>query len=328
MTGVTAALLVVLGLTLPPHVPDLQVEAATSAGEDLPELADAVARALVASGAHVVLHSPTSGPCLYCAKVAVVQTSEGQCRVEVSQDRRAAAAVLQFPAASPLLDRARAIAIQARMLVTWDTTTESRTRDTAARPPGHRAEPKPDGGLSESSAARAESGPPPVAALDGFSNPFAGPERAPGPASTAERTPEAKHASPEKSAAPAERKPPQPEPAVSRRARPAEASAVRVAPARKRWPWIPTLLGSGAAVAAGICALVARERYDGLSDRSQSYASALALKDSGESWQTASFVLAGVAAVGFGTGIFGFATRAAVAPLPGGGMVALAGAFP
>ena len=89
-------------------------------------------------------------------------------------------------------------------------------------------------------------------------------------------------------------------------------------------------------MAAGICAVVARDRYNGLEDKRQSYASAHALKSQGESWQLAGFVLAGVAVVGIGTGIVGFSTRssgspsvaAVVSPVPGGGMVAVAGDLP
>jgi hypothetical protein len=50
MNGLTPVMLVVLGASGPLHTPDLQVEAITAAGVELPELADAVARALVAGG--------------------------------------------------------------------------------------------------------------------------------------------------------------------------------------------------------------------------------------------------------------------------------------
>jgi hypothetical protein len=67
-----------------------------------------------------------------------------------------------------------------------------------------------------------------------------------------------------------------------------------------------------------------------LSEKRQSYASARAFKSEGEKWQLASFVLAGVAVAGIGTGVVGFATRSpvVVAPAPGGGMVAIAGRLP
>ena len=113
------------------------------------------------------------------------------------------------------------------------------------------------------------------------------------------------------------------------------ASAV-LAPDKRQWPWIPTIVGSGAAVAAGICAIVARDRYNALSDRSQPYQAAQALKSEGQNWQVASFVLSGAAVAGLTTGLLGFATRssetsslsASAAPIPGGGMIAVVGDWP
>jgi hypothetical protein len=80
-------------------------------------------------------------------------------------------------------------------------------------------------------------------------------------------------------------------------------------------------------------------RYTSLSDKTQPYDSARSLKSSGESWQLASFVMSGVAAVGLGVGIVGFVTgsggtgkssklRGMVAPVPGGGVATMAGAWP
>ena len=105
MSLVTAAMLVVLGGSLPTHAPDLQVEASSIAGASLPELADAVARALVASGARVVLGGPTSEPCQYCAKVVVREVRPGIFRVGVSQDRHKAAAHLKLPTSSSLFTK-------------------------------------------------------------------------------------------------------------------------------------------------------------------------------------------------------------------------------
>jgi hypothetical protein len=81
---------------------------------------------------------------------------------------------------------------------------------------------------------------------------------------------------------------------------------------------------------------MAWSRYDALADRTRDYRSAKSLKSEGERWQLASFILSGAAVVGIGTGIVGFATRpadrpsltAVAAPLPDGGMLAIAGAFP
>jgi hypothetical protein len=344
MNGVTAAMLVVLGLSGPWGAPDLQVEAATAGGVSLPELADAVARALVAGGARVVLRGPSSGPCQYCAKVTVTEIGSGTCRVEVSQERHAASSTLQLPAGSPLLDRARAIAIQARLLVTWETSSETKSKETAARPSERKSEGK-------TTAERAE--PPSEITRDGPATATA-PRRAPGsgvqpepgraparePAPLVERRTDAAPVAPAKSA---DRREPEPtervdtkvaEPlrAEARRPPPADITAASPTPSQPQWPWISTALGAGAAVGAGICALVARNRYNALADKTQTYESAKEIKLEGESWQLASFVLAGAAAVGLGTGIVGFATRTPVtalaSPIPGGGMIAIAGQLP
>jgi hypothetical protein len=115
-----------------------------------------------------------------------------------------------------------------------------------------------------------------------------------------------------------------------------EVAAVSLEPQKRQWPWIPTILGSGAAVAAGICAIVSRDRYNALSDRSQPYQTAQALKAEGQNWQIASFVLSGVALAGVTTGLIGFLMRsperaslsAIAAPMPGGAMLAIAGEWP
>jgi hypothetical protein len=81
-----------------------------------------------------------------------------------------------------------------------------------------------------------------------------------------------------------------------------------------------------------VCAGIAHDRYAALSDRSQTLASAQAVKSEGERWQLASFVLAGTAAVGLGTGLVGFAigskTTAVAVPTRDGGVVAIAGELP
>jgi hypothetical protein len=355
MNGVTAAMLVVLGLSGPVRVPDLQVEAASASGAVLPELADAVARALVAGGARVVLRGPTSGPCPYCAKVVVKESGAGTCRVEVSQDRHFASATLRLPAGSPLFDRARAIAIQARLLVTWDTSSEGRARDAALRASPRKPEVTaaaarvavtPDPARVEPAA------PPPAPVYEPL--PAAEPVLAREPPATVERRADAAPVAPPKPADRASAKPTPPAPRAepkplarvdtpkaeisppeARQPPPAgvsQAKATPPSPPKPQWPWIPTAIGGGAAIAAGICALAARNRYNALSDKRLVYDSATALKSEGESWQLASFVLGGAAAVGLGVGIVGFATRSPVtavaAPLPGGGMIAVGGDLP
>ena len=339
----TAALVVLLGLSAPLRAPDLQVEAATTGGVELPELADAVARALVASGARVVLRGPSSGPCPYCAKVAVIETGQGNCRVEVNQERHTASAKLQFPAGSPLFDRARAIAIQARLLVTWETHPDARTKDAVARSSLRRSDkperkssvehvvpelplasaaPLPSKETETVPSRQPEAVPPQVT-----KPPVVSERRGDAPALHADRTgaKTAERAETEK-----------PKLAQSQPVLAEEVASAGLGPRRKQWPWIPTVLGSGAAVAAGICAVVARERYDALSDKSQPYQTAVELKAAGQNWQLASIVLSGVAVVGLTTGLIGFITRsserpaiaASALPMPGGGMIAVAGDLP
>jgi hypothetical protein len=367
MNGGTVAMLVVLALGGPARAPDLQVEATTSSGGDLPELTDAVARALVAGGARVVLRPPASEPCSYCAKVAVVQSGT-TFRVAVSQERHRASATLRLPPGSPLLDRARAIAIQARLLVTWDTSAEARPREIA----GRMAPPKYGGGaLAERPLVPPPSAPAAVPSAGALPTRESAPslerepERPPArepvavgrprevlspvapkplprveprPVARVEAEPPAKDRPPatDARATPAAREPePKPRAELARAEDDGALSGDLTAAApevhKPLWPWLPTAIGASAAVGAGICALVARERYNGLSDRTQTYANAQALKTEGENWQLASFVLAGVAVAGVATGVVGFATRSPVpvaAPVPGGGMVAIAGALP
>jgi hypothetical protein len=81
---------------------------------------------------------------------------------------------------------------------------------------------------------------------------------------------------------------------------------------------------------------VARNRYDALSDRSRPFDQAAALKTEGEHWQIASYALAGAAVSGLTTGLIGFVARgsdppsvtASAGPIPGGGVIALAGSLP
>jgi len=343
---VTAALVVLLGLSAPLRAPDLQVEATTTAGAALPELADAISRALVASGARVVLRGPSSDSCLYCAKVAVIEAEQGSCRVEVSQERHTASAALNFPAGSPLFDRARAIAIQARLLVTWETGPDSRAKEGVARPSTRRPERKilVEDADPETRVATAGTAPFKEAGLVSGARPESIPVRSSDPVVVPERRGDTVLVAPvtyadRTGAQLADRA--QPQKSETARARPQRAQreevvAVSLEPQKRQWPWIPTILGSGAAVAAGICAIVSRDRYNALSDRSQPYQTAQALKGEGQNWQIASFVLSGVALAGVSTGLIGFVMRsperaslsAVAAPMPGGAMLAVAGEWP
>ena len=380
MNGVTAAMLVMLGLSAPLHTPDLQVEAVTASGAELPELAEAVARALVAGGARVVLVGPTSRPCEYCGKVRVTETGPGLCRVEVRHEQHVASTTMHLPAGSSLFDRARAIAIQAHLLMPWQAVAASKGKEVTARPTRKVEAPATSAAAQvsapPSATTRAESSrslasriapgpvPPPIpvrvaapapAVVEGPAPPAlptvvytsrtdSKPVSRPGEAKPLAR-PEAK---PVSRATPAEvgqseSKPESPIEAAAEQPRgeagglpSAELVAARAAKPKRRWPWIPTAIGAGAAVAAGVCAVVARGHYNALSDTTQPYGSAQAHKSAGENWQTASLVLSGVAVVGVGTGIIGFSARSSggssvttmASPVPGGGVIAIAGDFP
>jgi hypothetical protein len=379
-------MLVVLGLSAPLHTPDLQVEVVTASGTPLPELAEAVSRALVAGGARVVLRGPTSGSCEYCGMVKVIESAPGVCDVEVRHEQHVASTKLHLPAGSQLFDRARAIAIQARLLMTWQTPKEVATRPVPrgetrpAEARGSEARP-PNGAKAVAStsapkldsvpylAARRDPSAPPVSPSPVPSAPPPMPVPAPSPlvvalppkpvesppvvnysarsdGKPAPRPAETKPAArPEGKPTVAENSPaPRPEAKEPVEARvPARKSTSDVGtirapmePSGARWPWIPTAIGAGAAVAAGISAALSRGHYNALEDKGQSIASARSEKSSGERWQTTSLILAGVAAVAVGTGIVGFAggssdagqLTAVAAPVPGGGMVALAGSLP
>jgi hypothetical protein len=259
---------------------------------------------------------------------------------------------LHLPTGSQLFDRARAIAIQARLLVTWETGEEPRGKEAVSRSSARKPETRPtvERPLPPSEVAAPSLPPAPPAVYERLPSaselvpapvrePPAAVERrrenaaaAPLPAERAETTtrPEAR---PERRL---EAKPKEAERTAARALPPAPAAEVSTGPAKPLWPWIPTVVGVGAGIGAGICALWARSDYNGLSNRNRSYDEARALKSNGERLQLASFVLTGVAVVGVGAGIVGFVTRrsggssvsAAASPLPGGGMIAVAGTLP
>jgi hypothetical protein len=275
---------------------------------------------------------------------------------------------LHLPAGSSLLDRARAIAIQARLLMSWQVIPESRPREAAARF-ARKGEARASGEVTR--ARPVVSAPVPSPILDAASvQPVAPTPVASQPPVRPVEAPAVYYASRSESQStdrPAEVrsdiKPSMPpandgpvpsvvahveaktetasegpaaQPSVSKgRLVVADLAAKRTFGLKRQWPWIPTAMGSGAAAAAGICALISRGHYNALSDRAQTYDSAVSHKAAGESWQTAALVLSGVAVVGLGTGLIGFATRppagptvsAVASPMPGGGMIAIAGNF-
>jgi hypothetical protein len=253
---------------------------------------------------------------------------------------------LNFPAGSPLFDRARAIAIQARLLVTWETSPDTRHKATAARSSTRKSERKSaiEPPVPKAKVAVAVSmSPAPIKEAELAAGPAS--LRIPDPVVAQKQRVDAVLAAPvtrvdqadsKTAATQPENKAPETVRARSPRGPSVEVASVSLQPYEKRWPWIPTMVGSGAAVAAGICAVVARDRYNALSDKSQPFQSAQALKGEGQNWQLASFVLSGVAVAGLATGLIGFVTRspersslsAVATPIPEGGMVAVAGDWP
>jgi len=380
MNGASAAMLVVLGLSAPPRTPDLQVEVITAAGAALPELAEAVARALVVGGARVVLRGPTSGPCESCGEVRVIEMKPGMCRVEVRHEQYAAATTLHLPLASSLFDQARAIAIQAHLLMPWQAAARSKTKEAAgplARSPAartkhdHRARPhalpiatskaEPSVSLVPGNAPTTDVPPalvplptPPRAEAERLGSVVEVQPRVVPPSrvdskplgGTGESALLARSATRRDESSPASRYAGTRESRVrtavaqspdEARVLPAEGLVTpRTAAPKPQWPWIPTAIGASAAGAAAVCAVVARGHYNALSDQSQTYDSARAHKSAGEHWQTASWVLSGAAVVGVATGIVGFARRSSggsstattASPVPGGGIITVAGNFP
>jgi hypothetical protein len=321
--------------------------------------------------------------------VKVIESAPGVCDVEVRYEQHLAATKLHLPAGSQLFDRARAIAIQARLLMTWQNPPENKAKDVASRPAPRNAvksEPRPWQVQASSSgggppaapspslpkgdsvpnlAARREASPVPASPVPAASTPAPVPSRfasepSPRPVEsaplddTATEGRSAPRSAESKPPARIDAKPttggetvaaskPDSEPlaekhasAVRKTASAATAVQATLQPSPPRWPWIPTAIGAGAAVAAGISAALSRGHYNALEDKGQPLASARSEKSAGEKWQTTSLVLAGVAAIAVGTGIVGFATgssdagqvRAMATPIPGGGMVALAGSLP
>lgn len=339
---VVAALMLVLAVSPSARSRDLQVEAVAAAGAELPELREAVARALVVGGARVVMRGPTTGACEYCTKVKVIEMVPGVFRIEIDDQDNAASTTLDLSSGTRLLDRARAIAIHTRLLIGRPSGSPNQA-DTQARPTHT--------GKARVASASSAPVPPSPETRDrpSASSPSvdlsAQSERAPVHPGREESKPPSRTAE-VKRPAPAEAKVAEaaPAPPVQRKTEGAPTRAVletvTTAPAASsatpRWPWIPMAVGVGAGLAAGVCALVARERYNELSDKTQSLESARSLKSSGESWQWASYLLAGAAAAGVAVGIAGFVlspsgghtATATVAPLPGGGMAMMAWGLP
>jgi hypothetical protein len=119
---VITLLLVALGLTSDVHGPYVQVTATDPGGVELASLSDAVARALVVTGATVVVGPSAQVRCgPQCARLTVVKHSAVRYRLEARQSGRLAMGELQLPGGASSLDIAQALAIEARLLMRWPT---------------------------------------------------------------------------------------------------------------------------------------------------------------------------------------------------------------
>lgn len=327
--SVVAVMMMVLGTSPSARARDMQVETVSASGAEWPELNEAVARALLVGGARVVMRGPTTGACEYCVQIKVVETRPGFFRIEAKDPDGLSSTTLALSSESRLLDRARAIAIHARLLVGRPNSEGKAARST--RKPQVKTATAPAPESPPTALVPAEPDQPARVADDG-------PMVNPAPSSPMEGKARAEATRPERETKAAEQKEaaagrPNPDRAP---ARTGIVASPTTKPPEALWPWMATALGAGAAIGAGVCALVARQKYDDLSDRTQSMAKARSLKSSGENWQTAAFVLSGVAAAGLGVGIVGFASRstsharlnAAISPIPSGGMAWLAWGLP
>jgi hypothetical protein len=268
--------------------------------------------------------------------VAVTDLGQGRCRVDVTQDSRAASTTLSLGTGIALFDRARAIAIQARLLVRGEPVArqESQRQRKGATKPESEAPKVAVPAVAELPSPRSMPELPrePAASKASSTDP------APAPATLPARRVEVAAPSPRPTPMLAERTQPAPKVEERKRQSPTLETAVvarKVEPGAARWPWIPFTVGVGAAAGAALCAFASQQRYDALSDKSRPYSQAVSLKQEGENWQTAAFIASGVAAAGLGVGIWGFVTSRpanavtpTVAVLPGGAMFAMTGGLP
>jgi len=113
-------LLVTLGLTGDAHGPYVQVTATDPGGAELAGLSDAIARALVVTGATVVVGPSAQARCgVQCARLTVVKHSAVRYQLEARQSGRIVQGELQLPGGASSLDVAQALAIEARLLMRW-----------------------------------------------------------------------------------------------------------------------------------------------------------------------------------------------------------------
>ena len=322
-----ATLLALLALAMQQagaQAPELQVAARSASGAEQPEFAHAVSRALVVTGATVVLGIPGGEPCARCVAVTVIEEARGRYRLEARRARRVASGQVEVRADSTPFEKARALAVEIRLLARWPATDEPAPAEAApepARPEPVRAEPprleqaklvsptshpsaaplpEPDPAPENLAAAPADPAwapqppPPPPAEAAPVPAPEAG---APGPTTVVVDAP--------KTLAP----PPAPAPAI-------EALKPEPRTLSQLWPWIPTAVGAASAIAAGGCALAAKGHYDSLVNKTVPLDRAQGARNDGKTLQTAGLVLTGVAAAALAAGIVGFVQGASTQAPP------------
>jgi hypothetical protein len=294
--------------------PDLQVTTSSADGTELTELGQALAQALVAGGSRVVLVGPATAPCSHCVRISVTEHTATLYRIDVRGDGYQETQTLNLPAGSPAFDRARALALHARSLLRFPD--ERPHPPTKSDPPtvAHSSERRPTSkSLVSPPQGKAAPKPQPTPE-DAAGEPVA-------PVASQDRPQPVQPRESKLSRVAEERHSPLDEPDGPRTLRP-------------RWPWIPILIGAGTAAAAGLCALVARQKYNEIGDRTRTYPEVLDLQREGQRWQTASFVLAGVATAGLVVGLTGFLLGGQASPGPGvtashsGAMLLYGGALP
>ncbi len=121
------------------HEP-LQVEARRFDGEALPRLSQAVSRALMATGTAVVMSVSAAGPCASCLHLIIIQSAAGHYRLEAHNAGGVASTEFAVSRDAPLFEQARALAIQARLLIE---SSESRPAPEVARAPAPTRESRP-----------------------------------------------------------------------------------------------------------------------------------------------------------------------------------------
>ena len=271
-------------VALATSVSQFQIDARSESGSDTPEIREAIARALVAGGMRVILGGKDQD-CDRCARVSIVEIKGGTYEIQVDQDRRHASSLVRLAIDTPLLDKARALAVQVRLLT---------------KPAPRPAIPRHTGTKVTPALVTVTTEPLPIPDLP---KPTPMTTVVPAPASPPAIPVSARPAIPSE---PASAKPAAP---VDSPALAAKADPPRLAGETPRWPYIPLSIGVAAGISAAVCGLLARDRYDALANRNWSLAEARSLKSQGENLQVAGVVLGGTAVVGSLVAWVGFSKK-------------------